>query len=1082
MFLLLRQQLEGRAKQLLSSLESDKQQYRQAKDLLIAAFASNEQRINNTLKKLTGLQLKDGDDPFVFISQLRTICESVKTLNIDSDEFVRYFAWNGLNERFRNHLVLINNKTHPSLSEILDTFFKACERYDNESTASKGRLKSSDRGDKNFQAKEKSANLAVKAEATGGPKVNCNCPLCIKTNKENKDHFIFKCPNYSTPSDKVMLLKSLGGCTKCARLNHTAVNCNFRFKKRCSLCSGWHMNYVCVPNPESAKFNPQDVNSGVAVMPNLSNCSILPTFTFSIKGQGGIFRGLKDSGSQSTFVCSSLVKKYKFRVVHSDVKLTVNGFNGEKSYMTVVVELPVVVGNKSFNISALVVPDIRINLKVPLLGRIVKEFQIKGIEFADKLLNESSQSIENISLLLGTDAFHCITGKEVTSGENPSVFIETHAGIMLAGNADLFFHNLKYFERSDQVSVTECMPVCSCPSNIFSNSFFLNTESFLTDADFRTSSAIPVLNEKGKILENQLKHATEEILDSECKYYLSYDQNVYDDSCSELDKRLINFTLSHIHSQHDGRLVVPLVWNGKVSHLLSKNEKLSKLVLNSNFKKLQKNKKQLLLVDQTIREQIDIGIIEPIDDIEVYKAEHPQYSFLAHMPIFKPDRDTTKCRIVFLSNLKEGHSTLSLSHNQCMFPGPILNQKLSSAFLHLRFDKKLLIFDLKKAFNMLALGDNDQARLLFHWFRNVRQGDYSLVAFKNLRLSFGLRCSPFLLMMSLYYILVVQPAADPRIADLKKLIYSLIYMDNGAITAADSEELTSAYSQLKGIFDPYRFDIQQVVTNDSSLQVEVDGICDVTTPSTNKLFGLAWDRESDEIFTKEICLNSSANTKRLILQTIASQFDIFGFNLPLFNRCRLFLHALQCQRNLGWDKILSTDLQREWRNIAKQCNNAPALKVNRYIGPRRGNYNIVVCSDASRDIYGCVLYMQHTETGNLSFVHAKNRLVNKQLHSKSMPSLELHAVNLGVECATDLYKDLSGQSCLNPISIGQILLFTDSICVLHWLNSASSKLEKMNKHSTFVMNRIESIQRLCEVFPVKFNFISGKENPADCVT
>ena len=94
---------------------------------------------------------------------------------------------------------------------------------------------------------------------------------------------------------------------------------------------------------------------------------------------------------------------------------------------------------------------------------------------------------------------------------------------------------------------------------IYSVTPFLNTESFLTDADFRTSSAISVLNEKGKVLENQLKHATEEILDSECKYYLSYDQNVNDDSCSELNKRLINFTLSNIHSQADGHLVVPLV-------------------------------------------------------------------------------------------------------------------------------------------------------------------------------------------------------------------------------------------------------------------------------------------------------------------------------------------------------------------------------------------------------------------------------------------------------------------------------------------------------------------------------------------
>ena len=61
---------------------------------------------------------------------------------------------------------------------------------------------------------------------------------------------------------------------------------------------------------------------------------------------------------------------YKFRVVLSNVKLTVNGFNGGKSYMTEVVELSIATENLSFNISALVVPDIRINLKVPLFGRV----------------------------------------------------------------------------------------------------------------------------------------------------------------------------------------------------------------------------------------------------------------------------------------------------------------------------------------------------------------------------------------------------------------------------------------------------------------------------------------------------------------------------------------------------------------------------------------------------------------------------------------------------------------------------------------------------------------------------------------
>ena len=41
----------------------------------------------------------------LFISKLRLICESVKVLNIDADEFIRYFAWHGLNDRFKCHLV-----------------------------------------------------------------------------------------------------------------------------------------------------------------------------------------------------------------------------------------------------------------------------------------------------------------------------------------------------------------------------------------------------------------------------------------------------------------------------------------------------------------------------------------------------------------------------------------------------------------------------------------------------------------------------------------------------------------------------------------------------------------------------------------------------------------------------------------------------------------------------------------------------------------------------------------------------------------------------------------------------------------
>ena len=103
-----------------------------------------------------------------------------------------------------------------------------------------------------------------------------------------------------------------------------------------------------------------------------------------------------------------------------------------------------------------------------------------------------------------------------------------------------------------------------------------------------------------------------------------------------------------------------------------------------------------------------------------------------------------------------------------MFAGPTLNQKLSSAFLQLRFGAYLLTYALKKAFSQLLLNTNDQNKLLFYWHRNV---DNSPVVYRNVRLSFGLRCSPFLLMISLYYILVLESESDPAaLKDLKCLM------------------------------------------------------------------------------------------------------------------------------------------------------------------------------------------------------------------------------------------------------------------------------------------------------------------------
>ena len=40
----------------------------------------------------------------------------------------------------------------------------------------------------------------------------------------------------------------------------------------------------------------------------------------------------------------------------------------------------------------------------------------------------------------------------------------------------------------------------------------------------------------------------------------------------------------------------------------------------------------------------------------------------------------------------------------------------------------------------------------------------------------------------------------------------------------------------------------------------------------------------------------------------------------------------------------------------------------------------------------------------------------------------------------------------------------------------------MNKKCAFVMNRLDSIKKLCEKHPIEFGFIKGHDNPSDAIT
>lgn len=472
--LLLKQQVTGKALYLIDSLDPDKQTYAEAKELLIKAFASIPVQKSGVIKLMTELNLPSDSEPFEYMSKMRKVLQSVKRLQITADDVMQYFFFKGLNDHFKTHLIQITNKVNPTLSDIVDNFFEASERYElsnkvaSNSNSCENRIVIDD-------PRSTAISLATKVHAHMNINPFKSCTIC-SDREEVGDHPIHRCPNYPSAKDKVDRLRKLNACTKCANLEHNANSCRFRFNKRCFTCSDWHFGFLCCENlidPNFTKTDPSNdnkvkpkfvsdkkftkcpmqkkVHSGVACLINVDEISdtsdsILPTFTCRIGNKQ--FRALRDSGSQGNFVSKDLLKDVKHSVVDSPVSLTVTGINEKKTYETETVSLNIALGSKNYCINAMVIPDINIDLKISNLPEIIRGFSDKGYTLADKHLNDKDGKIDDIKLILGANSAHCFSDMNVFFGpNNMSVYQSTPFGIILIGDVGRMIENVSLLPK-----------------------------------------------------------------------------------------------------------------------------------------------------------------------------------------------------------------------------------------------------------------------------------------------------------------------------------------------------------------------------------------------------------------------------------------------------------------------------------------------------------------------------------------------------------------------------------------------------------------------------------------------------------
>ena len=310
------------------------------------------------------------------------------------------------------------------------------------------------------------------------------------------------------------------------------------------------------------------------------------------------------------------------------------------------------------------------------------------------------------------------------------------------------------------------------------------------------------------------------------------------------------------------------------------------------------------------------------------------------------------------------------------------------------------------------------------------------------------------------------------------MLHFLTYMDNLAFSSSSESELCYAHEQSIPMFKEFCMDLQKFVTNSVTLQQNIDDQYSTQTPIDNKLFGMLWNRELDTFRPKQICLDASARTRRQLLSAINSQYDLLGIFLPLMITAKLFLHALPSSFKMNSD--IGDQLHSEWQKICTKLNNQGEIQIPRNMGNRDSEFALIICTDSSKLSMGIVAYLWDLQTDRISFIFAKNKLIGKNLKTKTMPVLELCSLAWGVDSIVGLYRTMT--TAMIPFNIKKVIALSDSSIALSWVKSRAIKFDKIEKKAVLINNKIDLIMSACENVNVCFKHIDGNINPSDLVS